>query len=157
MVRGRSLGESMSQYLIDQIAAIPNVAVMTSTHVTAVAGDGHLETITIACEGPGGRSERTLSAASVFVFIGAVPRTDWLGNGVARDEFGFIYTGPDIPRDGGKIPSWPLDRDPFLLETNVPGIFCAGDVRHQSVKRVASAVGEGSIAVQFTHRYLAET
>jgi thioredoxin reductase (NADPH) len=157
MVRGRSLVESMSQYLIDQIAAIPNVAVMTGTHVAAVAGDGHLETITVVCDGPGGRSERTLPAASVFVFIGAVPRTDWLGNGVARDEFGFIYTGPDIPRDGEKIPAWPLDRDPFLLETNVPGIFCAGDVRHQSVKRVASAVGEGSIAVQFTHRYLAET
>jgi thioredoxin reductase (NADPH) len=156
MVRGRSLTE-MSQYLIDQIAAITNVAVMTSTHVTAVAGDGHLETITIACEGPGGRSERTLPASSVFVFIGAVPRTDWLGDGVARDEFGFIYTGPDIPRDGDKIPGWPLDRDPFLLETKVPGIFSAGDVRHQSVKRVASAVGEGSIAVQFTHRYLAET
>jgi thioredoxin reductase (NADPH) len=157
MVRGRTLGESMSQYLIDQIAAIPNVVVMTSTQLTAVAGDGHLETITIACEAPGGRSDRTMPASSVFVFIGAVPRTDWLGTGVARDEFGFIYTGPDIPRDGGKIPAWPLDRDPFLLETNVPGIFSAGDVRHQSVKRVASAVGEGSIAVQFTHRYLAET
>ena len=97
------------------------------------------------------------AASSVFVFIGAVPRTDWLGGGVARNEFGFIYTGPDIPRDGDKIPGWPLARDPFLLETKVPGIFCAGDVRHQSVKRVASAVGEGSIAVQFTHRYLAET
>jgi thioredoxin reductase (NADPH) len=91
------------------------------------------------------------------VFIGAVPRTDWLGATIARDEFGFIYTGPDIPRDNGRIIGWKLDRDPFLLETNVPGIFCAGDVRHQSVKRVASAVGEGSIAVQFTHRYLAET
>ena len=157
MVRGRSLAESMSQYLIDQIGAIHNVAIMTSTHVTSVAGDGHLETITIACDGPGGRSERTLPAASVFVFIGAVPRTEWLGGSIARDEFGFIFTGPDIPRDSGKIPGWQLDRDPFLLETNVPGIFCAGDVRHQSVKRVASAVGEGSIAVQFTHRYLAET
>lgn len=157
MVRGQSLGESMSQYLVDQIAAISNISVMTRTHMTAVAGDGHLETITIACEGSGGRSERTLPAASVFVFIGAVPRTDWLGAAIARDEFGFIYTGPDIPRDNGRIIGWQLDRDPFLLETNVPGIFCAGDVRHQSVKRVASAVGEGSIAVQFTHRYLAET
>jgi thioredoxin reductase (NADPH) len=147
----------MSQYLIDQLAAIQNVSVLTNTHVMAVAGNGHLESITIACDAPGGRSERTLAAESVFIFIGAVPRTDWLGDGIARDEFGFIYTGPDIPRDNGKIPGWRLDRDPFLLETNVAGIFCAGDVRHQSVKRVASAVGEGSIAVQFTHRYLAET
>jgi thioredoxin reductase (NADPH) len=91
------------------------------------------------------------------VFIGAVPRTEWLGDLVERDEFGFILTGPDLPRVDGRVKGWPLERDPYLLETNVPGILCAGDVRHQSVKRVASAVGEGSIAVQFTHRYLAET
>ncbi|HEX6535039.1 MAG TPA: FAD-dependent oxidoreductase [Gemmatimonadaceae bacterium] len=157
LVRGSGLKESMSQYLIDQIAAIPNVTVMTGTRVTAVEGNGRLERITIVCEGAGGRSERTVPASSMFVFIGAVPRTDWLGEQVKRDEFGFIYTGPDLPRDGGRIPGWPLARDPFLLETNVPGVFCAGDVRHQSVKRVASAVGEGSIAVQFTHRYLAES
>ena len=157
VVRGKGLGESMSQYLIDQIAAISNVNVMTGSQVTAVAGNGHLESITMVCDGAGGRSERNLPATSMFVFIGAVPRTDWLGAEVKRDEFGFIYTGPDLPRDSGRIVGWPLDRDPFLLETSVPGIFCAGDVRHQSVKRVASAVGEGSIAVQFTHRYLAET
>jgi thioredoxin reductase (NADPH) len=157
LVRGGGLNESMSQYLIDQIAAIPNIAVMTRTQVTRVEGDGRLQAITIACESEAGRSERTLPASSMFVFIGAVPRTEWLGAEVKRDEFGFIYTGPDVPRDDGRIPGWPLERDPFLLETSVPGIFCAGDVRHQSVKRVASAVGEGSIAVQFTHRYLAET
>jgi thioredoxin reductase (NADPH) len=95
-------------------------------------------------------------ATSLFVFIGAAPRTDWIADVVLRDEFGFILTGPDLPRTDGKLKRWPLERDPFLLETCVPGIFCAGDVRHQSVKRVASAVGEGSIAVQFTHRYLAE-
>ncbi len=157
VVRGRSLAESMSQYLIEQISAIPNVSVKTGTTVTAASGSGHLESITVRCDGPGGKSEETLPANSLFVFIGAVPRTDWLGTALSRDEFGFIYTGPDLPHDAGRIPGWPLERDPFLLETNIPGIFSAGDVRHQSVKRVASAVGEGSIAVQFTHRYLAET
>ena len=153
LVRGAGLAESMSQYLIDQITAIPNIAVSTRTRVTQVGGDGHLEWLTLACDGA---AERPVPATSIFVFIGAMPRTDWLGSLVQRDEFGFIYTGGDIPRDNGRVRGWPLDRDPYLLETNVPGIFCAGDVRHQSVKRVASAVGEGSIAVQFTHRYLAE-
>ena len=157
LVRGRGLNESMSQYLIDQITAIPNVVVMTHTRVVGVEGSDRLEAIMVVCESPAGRSERKLPATSMFVFIGAVPRTEWLAGDVKRDEFGFIYTGPDLPRDGNRIPGWPLERDPFLLETNVPGIFSAGDVRHQSVKRVASAVGEGSIAVQFTHRYLAES
>jgi thioredoxin reductase (NADPH) len=127
--------------------------VLTRTRVTAVEGEGHLERVTLTC----GAEARTVPAASLFVFIGAVPRTDWLGDLVQRDEFGFILTGPDLPRADGRVKGWPLERDPYLLETNVPGILCAGDVRHQSVKRVASAVGEGSIAVQFTHRYLAET
>ena len=152
LVRGDGLGESLSQYLIDQIKAIDNIEVMTRTQVVAAEGDGHLERITIAC----GSSQQTVPATSLFVFIGAAPRTDWISDVVLRDEFGFILTGPDLPRVDGKLKKWPLDRDPFLLETCVPGIFCAGDVRHQSVKRVASAVGEGSIAVQFTHRYLAE-
>ncbi|HYX82427.1 MAG TPA: NAD(P)/FAD-dependent oxidoreductase, partial [Gemmatimonadales bacterium] len=152
LVRGANLGESMSQYLIDQIKAIQNIEVQTGTHVAAVGGEGHLERITIAC----GSNERTVPAASMYVFIGAAPRTEWIADSVLCDEFGFILTGPDLPRVDGQLKKWPLDRDPFLLETCVPGIFCAGDVRHQSVKRVASAVGEGSIAVQFTHRYLAE-
>jgi len=110
-----------------------------------------------------------VTAASLFVFIGAAPRTDWLGDVVQRDEHGFVLTGPDLrraapdgdPRADGRraswrVPGWPLEREPYLLETSVPGLLCAGDVRHQSVKRVASAVGEGAIAVQFTHRYLAE-
>jgi thioredoxin reductase (NADPH) len=96
-------------------------------------------------------------ASSLFVFIGAAPRTDWLGDVVQRDEHGFILTGRDLAGDGGKPRGWPLDREPYLLETSVPGVFCAGDVRHQSMKRVASAVGEGSIAVQLTHRYLADS
>jgi thioredoxin reductase (NADPH) len=153
LVRGNGLSETMSQYLIDQLGAIDNIEVMTHTRVTAVSGDGHLESITIACGG----DERTVPASSLFVFIGALPRTEWLGDLVQRDEFGFIRTGPDLVRDGGRLRGWPLGRDPYLLETNVPGIFCAGDVRLQSVKRVASAVGEGSIAVQFTHSYLAES
>jgi thioredoxin reductase (NADPH) len=153
LVRGDGLAESMSQYLIDQVHAVRNISVLTRTRVVAVEGDGHLERITLAC----GSETRTVPAASLFVFIGAVPRTDWLGELVERDEFGFILTGPDLPRTDGRVKGWPLARDPFLLETNIPGVLCAGDVRHQSVKRVASAVGEGAIAVQFTHRYLAET
>jgi thioredoxin reductase (NADPH) len=153
LVRGEGLAESMSQYLIDQIRAVPNITVLTRTRVAAMDGTEHLERITLAC----GAETRTVPAASLFVFIGAVPRTEWLGDLVERDEFGFIFTGPDLPRVDDRVKGWPLTRDPYLLETNVPGILCAGDVRHQSVKRVASAVGEGAIAVQFTHRYLAET
>ncbi|HEU4641558.1 MAG TPA: FAD-dependent oxidoreductase [Gemmatimonadaceae bacterium] len=153
LVRGEGLAESMSQYLIDQIAAVPNIAVLARTRVAAVEGEQHLERLTLAC----GTETRTVPAASLFIFIGAVPRTEWLGDLVERDEYGFILTGPDLPRVDDRVKGWPLERDPYLLETNVPGVLCAGDVRHQSVKRVASAVGEGSIAVQFTHRYLAET
>jgi thioredoxin reductase (NADPH) len=153
LVRGEGLAESMSQYLIDQIHAIPNITVLTRTRVGAVEGEEHLERITLACDA----ETRMVPATSLFIFIGAVPRTEWLGDLVERDEFGFILTGPDLPRADGRVSGWPLARDPYLLETNVPGILCAGDVRHQSVKRVASAVGEGAIAVQFTHRYLAET
>ncbi|HZI41437.1 MAG TPA: FAD-dependent oxidoreductase [Gemmatimonadaceae bacterium] len=153
IVRGDGLAESMSQYLIDQLNAVPNIRVLSRTRVAGVEGDGHLERVTLVCDA----ETRTVPAASLFVFIGAVPRTDWLGDLVQRDEFGFILTGPDLPRAEGRPAAWPLARDPYLLETNVPGVFSAGDVRHQSVKRVASAVGEGAIAVQFTHRYLAET
>jgi thioredoxin reductase (NADPH) len=152
LVRGEGLGESMSQYLIDQIRAVPNIDVLTRTGVAAVEGGQHLERLTLSC----GETTRTVAATSLFVFIGALPRTEWIGTLVERDEFGFLLTGPDLPRVDGRVKGWPLDRDPYLLETNVPGILCAGDVRHQSVKRVASAVGEGSIAVQFTHRYLSE-
>ena len=153
LVRGAGLADSMSRYLIDQIEATPNIQVWTRTQVAEVAGDGHLETLTLLCA-DGNRT--TLPASSLFVFIGAAPRTEWLADLVQRDEYGFILTGPDLVRANGRPKGWPLDRDPYLLETNVPGIFAAGDVRHQSVKRCASAVGEGSIAVQFTHRYLAE-
>ena len=153
LVRGAGLGESMSQYLIDQIRATDNIEVQLRTRVVEVGGDGHLETVTLEyADG----TRRTAPASSVFVFIGAAPRTDWLAGVVERDEHGFILTGPDLLHEGKHPKGWTIKRDPYLLETNVPGIFVAGDVRHQSIKRCASAIGEGSIAVQFTHRYLAE-
>jgi thioredoxin reductase (NADPH) len=152
LVRGNALGDGMSQYLVDQVKGTPNVTVLTRTRVTAVHGDERLRSVTVAC----GSEERELEAASLFIFIGAEPRTNWVADVVQRDEHGFILTGSDLQQENGRPRGWTLARDPFLLETNIPGVFCAGDVRYQSVKRVASAVGEGSIAVQFTHRYLAE-
>jgi thioredoxin reductase (NADPH) len=153
LVRGAGLGATMSQYLIDQIRAQPNITVLTQTKVAAMAGDSRLQTITLQC--PDG-SQQTAPASSLFVFIGATPHTDWLAGTVDRDDRGFILTGPDLVHAGERPAGWPLARDPYLLESSLPGVFAAGDVRHQSIKRVASAVGEGSIAIQFTHRYLAE-
>jgi len=115
-------------------------------------GDGHLEAISILCE-RSGQTDR-VKAGALFVFIGAEPRTDWLAGVVERDQRGFVFTGNDLLRDGKRPKGWTLDRDPYLPETSVPGIFAVGDVRHGSVKRVASGVGEGSIAVQFIHQYL---
>jgi len=120
--------------------------------VVEVHGDARLEAISIYC-GDSGQTENA-PANSLFVFIGAEPKTDWLAGAVERDERGFILTGNDLMHDGKRPRGWPLDRDPYLPETSVPGIFAAGDVRHGSVKRVASGVGEGSIAVQFIHQYL---
>jgi thioredoxin reductase (NADPH) len=152
LVRGESLSALMSQYLIDQIKNTPNIQVETRAHVTELHGDSRLEAISIHC-GDSGQTDR-VPASSLFIFIGAEPNTDWLAGVVERDQRGFILTGADLLRDGKRPKSWLLDRDPFLTETNVPGIFAAGDVRHGSVKRVASGVGEGSIAVQFIHQYL---
>jgi len=154
LVRGSSLVQSMSRYLIDQIGEIPNIVVETDVHVVEVTGESSLQTITIAHVKTDER--RTVATRYLFIFIGAMPHTDWLGGSVERDEHGFILTGPDLIQNGSRPQSWTLARDPFLLESSVPGIFVAGDVRHGSVKRVASGVGEGSIAVQFIHRYLAE-
>jgi len=152
LVRGASLSATMSQYLIDQIKQTPNIQVETHARVVEVHGDERLEAISIHC-GDSAQTER-VSANSLFVFIGAEPNTDWLADVVERDERGFILTGTALLRDGKRPPGWPLDRDPYLTETSVPGIFAAGDVRHGSVKRVASGVGEGSITVQFIHQYL---
>jgi thioredoxin reductase (NADPH) len=122
--------------------------------VSEAHGDTHLEEISVLCSDTD-KFER-VPANSMFIFIGALPRTDWLATTIERDERGFILTGPDLIRDGERPKGWALERDPFLLETNVPGIFAVGDVRHGSVKRVASGVGEGSVAVQFIHQYLSK-
>jgi thioredoxin reductase (NADPH) len=148
IVRGDSLEKGMSKYLVDQIEATPNIVVETNTQVTAMHGDTHLECIDVS----GPRGEESRPASSVFIFIGAAPKTDWLPPEIALDSKGFILAGPDLK---SIAPQTPKDRDPYLLETSVPGIFVAGDVRHGSVKRCASAVGEGSIAIQFVHQYLA--
>jgi thioredoxin reductase (NADPH) len=152
LVRGGSIGAGMSAYLVDQIAETPNISVRLHASVTAVAGGQALETIEVADSESGGRD--VLPVAAMFVFIGQAPRTDWLAGIVERDQAGFIVTGPGLARSGDKVPGWPLAREPFMLETSVPGIFCAGDVRSRSVKRIASAVGEGSMTVQFVHQHL---
>src|SRR5437867_3820868 len=152
LVRGESLSTSMSQYRIDQMKHTPNIQVETRARVVEVYGDARLEAISIHCR-DSVQTEK-VPANSLFVFIGAEPNTDWLAGVVARDERGFILTGNDLMRDGKRPQGWPLGRDPYLPETSVPGIFAVGDVRHGSVKRVASGVGEGSIAVQFIHQYL---
>jgi thioredoxin reductase (NADPH) len=151
LVRSDSLAKSMSQYLIDQITQTPNIEFRPHSQVVAVGGEGHLETVTIL-GGDGARE--TVPTGALFIFIGAQPHTDWLAGVVERDDYGFILAGPDLPRGGKRPRGWHLDRDPYLLETSLPGVFVAGDVRHGSVKRVASGVGEGSIAVQFIHQYL---
>jgi thioredoxin reductase (NADPH) len=148
LVRGPSLERSMSHYLIEQIAGLPEISVRSGTEAVAAEGrDGHLHRLRV--RGPEG--EEVLDVDACFVFIGAAPRTDWLEGVVARDERGFILAGPDARTNG-----WPLKRDPYLLETSVPGVFVAGDVRSRSIKRVASAVGEGSMAVSLVHQYLVD-
>jgi thioredoxin reductase (NADPH) len=154
LVRGDSLASTMSQYLIDQIKQISNVSVWTHASVNEAHGNTHLEEISVLCS-DSGKIER-VPANSLFIFIGALPRTEWLAGIVERDELGFILSGPDLMKDGKLPKSWTLNRDPFLLESSVPGIFVVGDVRHGSVKRVASGVGEGSVAVQFIHQYLSK-
>ncbi|MEL7039534.1 MAG: FAD-dependent oxidoreductase [Cyanobacteria bacterium J06592_8] len=152
LVRGDSLTKSMSQYLIDQIEATDNIEVCTHSSVTEAKGDSQLEALVIENSQTG--EIQTRPAKSLFIFIGAVPRTEWLDGLIERDERGFIFTGTDYTLNSERPPGWTLERNPYLLETNVAGIFAVGDVRHGSVKRVASGVGEGSICVQFVHRHL---
>ncbi|MFI5092287.1 MAG: FAD-dependent oxidoreductase [Candidatus Acidiferrum sp.] len=154
LVRSKSLASTMSHYLIEQIEKTPNIQVWTQSSVVEVQGETRLTGITVLCEST--RTREQLPASSLFIFIGAQPRTQWLGDLIERDERGFILSGPDLLRDGKRPASWTLDRDPGLLETNIPGIFVVGDVRHGSVKRVASGVGEGAVVVQFMHQYLAK-
>ena len=152
LVRGETLAESMSQYLINQIGATPNISVQVRSGVAEAHGRANLEALTIA--NVVGREQTKVPAAALFIFIGALPRTDWLGDVMIRDKSGFIMTGMDLMPEGRRPAGWRLGRDPYLLEASVPGVFVAGDVRHRSVKRIASAVGEGSMAVQFIHQYL---
>jgi thioredoxin reductase (NADPH) len=152
LVRGPSLAATMSQYLIDQISKTENIQVEFQSQVVEGYGTGRLEEISILCSNTGTVSR--VPATSLFIFIGAMPNTGWLEGVVLRDEKGFILSGPDLIKDGKRPKGWPLDRNPELLETSVPGIFVVGDVRKGSVKRVASGVGEGSIAIQFVHQYL---
>jgi thioredoxin reductase (NADPH) len=152
LVRGPSLRKSMSHYLIEQIAGIPVISVRNCTEVSEAHGDGHLERLGLRDSNTGGT--QTVEAQRLFVFIGAAPLTGWLDGVVLRDGRGFILAGPDLMVDGQRPAGWPLDRPPYHLETNVPGVFVAGDVRAESAKRVASAVGEGAMAVMLVHRYL---
>jgi len=154
LVRGSSLAASMSQYLINQLKATPNIQIEYNTSVVEAYGEDHLEAISIHCSET--NEVHKVPANSLFIMIGAAPNTDWLANIVERDELGFIYSGPHLTRDGKRPNGWKLDREPGLLETNVPGIFVVGDVRHGSVKRVASGVGEGSVAISFVHQYLSK-
>ena len=154
LVRGSSLEASMSQYLVEQLAAIDNVQVHTCTTVAEAHGTDHLEQVTLLDAESGERT--TYDSSHLFVFIGGEPRTSWLDGALVRDERGFIPTGPSLLGEGGRPHGWTLDRDPYLLESSVPGVFVAGDVRSESVKRVASAVGEGAMAVTLVHRYLGE-
>src|SRR5580698_8814715 len=151
LVRAESLVNSMSKYLIDQIAATSNIEVKTCCQVVEALGETRLSCLRLC----GPENEETVPASGLFIFIGAAPNTDWLPDTIMRDPNGFLLSGSDLKVDGKMPKNWNLPREPYLLETSVPGIFVAGDVRHGSVKRVASAVGEGSISVQFIHQYLA--
>jgi thioredoxin reductase (NADPH) len=154
IVRADSLSKSMSHYLIDQIQQIPNILVDTESEVAGAYGNGHLEGITIKNRATG--ECRTVPTSALFIFIGAVPCTAWLRGMLPTDERGYLLTGPQLPREGDRPRGWKEDRDPFLFESIVPGIFAAGDTRHASIKRVASAVGEGSVVVQMVHQYLSK-
>lgn len=152
LVRSESLAATMSQYLIDQIQATPNIHVEFRTRVVEVHGEDRLEAVSVVCDRSG--DVQRMPANSLFVFIGAEPCTAWLSGVLERDERGFILTGPDLLKNNKRVKGWTLERDPGLLETSVPGVFAVGDVRYGSVKRVASGVGEGSVAIQFVHQYL---
>ena len=154
VVRGDNLKSTVSAYLVDRISAAKNVEVLTQTEVTALEGSDMLQAVLLTNRQTG--ASRRIETHWVFVCIGGAPRTEWaVQAGVTRDEAGYLVTGPDLLRDDQRPDGWPLDRPPYYLETNIPGLFAAGDVRHGSVKRCASAVGEGAMAVMFVHRYLA--
>ena len=152
LVRGDSLAASMSHYLVERVESTPNIEVRLHTEVTSGGGTDHLEWLTLTDRATD--QDEDVKANWLYAFIGALPRTDWLGDAIARDERGFVLTGPDVSALGCDVNRWPLQRPPFLLETSLPGVFAVGDVRRASMKRVASAVGEGSSAVSNIHLYL---
>jgi len=155
VIRGDSLKSTLSQYLVDRIYATSNVEVLSRTEVTALAGNQSLNEITLTDRKAG--QERKVKTHWMFICIGGSPHTSWAEDvGIIRDEAGYLVTGPDLTHGGKRPSNWPLDRDPYYLETSMPGVFAAGDVRHDSIKRCASAVGEGAMAVAFVHRYLAQ-
>jgi thioredoxin reductase (NADPH) len=154
IVRGDSLKSTLSQYLVDRVYAAPNIEVLTRTEVAALDGETCLQRVTLRHRDTG--QESTIDTHWLFACIGGEPQTKWAEEvGIVRDQGGYLVTGPDLLHAGKRPANWPLDRDPYYLETNVPGMFAAGDVRHGSIKRCASAVGEGAMAVAFVHRYLA--
>jgi thioredoxin reductase (NADPH) len=152
LVRGHGLAESMSEYLITAIAASTTISIRTRTEIVDGEGPDHLHRLTLR-HTQTGRLD-TVAADALFVLIGAAPHTSWLPEGIVRDEWGFIVTGSDLLAEG-RMTGWPLARSPMLLESSIPGVFAVGDVRHRSIKRVASAVGEGSTAIALVHEYLA--
>jgi thioredoxin reductase (NADPH) len=152
LIRGDDPRRSMSQYLVEQIGGIENITVHTRTEVTTADGDEHLERLELRDTRSG--DTRSVDTSWLFIFIGAEPHTDWLDGVLTRDERGFVVTGPDLLAGGRRPTGWSLPRDPYHLESSMPGVFAAGDVRADSVKRVASAVGEGAMAVSLVHRYL---
>jgi thioredoxin reductase (NADPH) len=155
VIRGDCLKKTLSQYLVDRVGAAPNVEVLRRTEVTGLSGKDCLEEVTLKHRDTG--EERKINSRWLFACIGGEPHTNWADEaGIVRDEAGYLVTGPDLINAGKRPVNWPLDRDPYYLETSVPGMFAAGDVRHGSVKRCASAVGEGAMAVAFVHRYLAQ-
>jgi thioredoxin reductase (NADPH) len=151
VVRAASLEASMSYYLIQQIAGIDNIRIRTRSEVVEASGTDHLEQLTLRDSDTG--ETETIDAGWLFIFAGATPHTEWLEGVVVRDDHGFVLAGPDLSVEG-RPPGWTLERAPHHLETSVPGVFVAGDARAESAKRVASAVGEGAMAVMFVHRYL---
>ena len=151
LVRGMGLSATMSKYLIDEIERTSNIELVTQTEVIGAEGNDHLEALCM--KGPKG--EYRVEASSLFVFIGAAPGVEWLPGCVLRDEKGFVLAGPDLRQDGKQLNGWTEAREPFLLETSVPGVFAVGDVRDGAVRRVANSVGEGSIVLYFIHQYLA--
>jgi thioredoxin reductase (NADPH) len=156
VVRDSSLKKTVSQYLIDRISSSPRVEVLLLTEVVGLHGDTGLRAITLRNKQAG--QEWTVETSWLFLCLGGVPHTQWADEvGIIRDEAGYLVTGPDLQTNGHHPRNWPLSRDPYYMETNVPGVFAAGDVRHNSVKRCASAVGEGAMAVMFVHRYIAGT